>query len=170
MKPFVFCPSCGTRLPSNRDREGGATCSNCGRSWYLNAAPTAGAVIVSDERALVTMRAGDPYAGKFDVPGGFLHHDEDPITGVKREVAEELGVEIDVGFEDFLQAIPHTYGEDGDWVLALGFKARLISGVPAPADDVKEVRWTTAAEIDELDFAWEHDKELVRKALAHEPN
>jgi ADP-ribose pyrophosphatase YjhB (NUDIX family) len=168
MKPFLFCPACGARLPSTRDREGEATCTNCGRSWYLNAAPTAAAAIVSNGRALVTIRAGEPFAGKFDVSGGFLHHDEDPLIGVKREVAEELGVEIDVGYEDFLQAIPHTYGEDGDWVLALGFKARLISGVPRPADDVKDVRWVTAEEIEELDFAWEHDRELVRKALAHE--
>jgi ADP-ribose pyrophosphatase YjhB (NUDIX family) len=134
----------------------------------VNAAPTAGAVIVSDGRALVTIRAGEPYAGKVDVPGGFLHHDEDPIAGLKREVAEELGVEIDVGFTDFLQAIPHTYGADGDWVLALGFKARLVSGEPSPADDVKDVRWVTVAEIEELDFAWEHDRHLVRKALADE--
>jgi ADP-ribose pyrophosphatase YjhB (NUDIX family) len=166
MKPFLYCPSCGTRLPSDRDVEGGVTCSGCARTWYVNAAPTAGAVIVSDERALVTIRAGDPFAGKFDVPGGFIHHDEDPIAGLKREVGEELGVEIDVGFEDFIQAIPHTYGPAGDWVLALGFKARLVSGVPTPADDVKDVRWVTAEEIEGLDFAWEHDRHLVRKALA----
>ena len=168
MKPFLFCPACGARLPPTRDTEGGATCPSCGRSWYLNAAPTAGAVIVSAGRALLTIRAGDPFAGKFDVPGGFLRHDEDPITGLKREVAEELGVQIDVGYEDLLQAVPHTYGEDGDWVLALGFRARLVSGVPRPADDVKDVRWATATDIEGLDFAWEHDRKLVRKALAHE--
>ena len=41
-------------------------------------APTAGAAIVKDGRALVTVRAREPEKGKLDVPGGFLGPFEDP--------------------------------------------------------------------------------------------
>lgn len=164
MKPFRFCPACATELAPS-DAEGGSECSSCRRSWYRNMAPTAGAAIVNDGKVLATVRARDPEKGKTDVPGGFLGPDEHPIAGLKREVEEELGIQIDVEVGDCLQMVPHPYGDDGDMVLALGFVARWIGGEPAPNDDVAEIRWLTADELDAEDFAWEHDRNLLRRAL-----
>lgn len=164
MRPFHFCASCGSGLDPP-DEEGGARCASCRRIWYRNAAPTAGAAIVAGDRVLVTVRGRVPKKGQIDVPGGFLRPPEDPIAGLRREVAEELGVEIDVSNHDFIQAAPHTYGDEGDWVLALGFKARLTGGEPRPSDDVAGIRWVGEEELDGLDWAWPHDLELVRKAL-----
>jgi 8-oxo-dGTP diphosphatase len=111
------------------------------------------------------MRGTEPMKGKFDVPGGFLLAGEDPIDGLRREVREETGLEIEVSMDDCLQIVPHTYGDEGDFVLSIGFKARLVSGEPKPDDDVAELRWVTEGEIDDLDFAWDHDRDLFRKAL-----
>ena len=61
--------------------------------------------------------------------------------------------------------VPHSYGEDGDTVLSLGFKAKWVSGDPVPADDVAEIKWLTDEELDEADFAWPHDRTLLRRAL-----
>ncbi len=88
-EPFRFCPADGTPLGEPR-RSGGATCPECGRSWYRNSAPSVGAAIVEGGRALVTVRALEPERGKVDVPGGFLEVGEDPIDGLRREVSEEL--------------------------------------------------------------------------------
>jgi NADH pyrophosphatase NudC (nudix superfamily) len=167
MKPFRFCPACGNQL-SDPNGDGASHCGRCNRSWYRNAAPTAGAAIVADGRALVTTRAREPEKGRVDIVGGFLHFDENPIDGLKREAKEEIGVDIDVSNADFVQAIPHAYGPEGDWVLALGFKARLVSGDPTPSDDVAAVQWVTLPELDDLDWAWPHDRDLVRKALIDE--
>jgi ADP-ribose pyrophosphatase YjhB (NUDIX family) len=164
VKPLVFCPSCAARLEEPNE-EGGAKCPNCGRVWYRHSAPTAGAVIVQGNRALVTVRAREPEKGRVDVPGGFLHEGEHPIDGLRREVKEELGVVVDLDVEDCLSMATHRYGEDGDFVLALGFRARLVSGEPQATDDVAEIRWITKDELDGTDFAWPHDRELVRKAL-----
>ena len=165
---FEFCPRCGTRLgrvPSGAGR--GITCPSCGRTFYDNPAPTVSAAIVEGDRTLVTVRARPPEKGKVDVPGGFLTTAEGAVEGLRREVREELGVDIDVTDADFLQAAPHPYGEDGDWNLALGFRARLSGGAPHAADDVAGFAWVTLEELEALDFAWEHDRELVRKALEH---
>jgi ADP-ribose pyrophosphatase YjhB (NUDIX family) len=167
MKPFLYCPSCATRL-AEANSEGGATCPSCGREWFRDASPTAGAAIVQDGRALVTQRAREPEKGKFDVPGGFLRPGEEPIEGLKREVREELGIEIDTGLEQCISMEPHTYGPEGDFVLALGFRARLVSGDPSPADDVAAFKWVTTTDLDGLDFAWPHDRELIRRALDDE--
>ena len=166
MKDFEFCGSCGVKLPAP-NHEGERTCEQCGSSWYPSASPTAGAAIVKEGRVLVTVRGSDPYKGRIDGPGGFLMPDEHPIEGLKRELREELGLEIDVSVDDCLSMAPHRYGDDGGYVLALGFKARLVSGEPKADSDVADFRWVSHDELDDLDWAWEHDKELVRKALDH---
>jgi ADP-ribose pyrophosphatase YjhB (NUDIX family) len=163
--PFRFCPADGTPLGEPRT-SGGATCPECGRSWYRNSAPTVGAAIVRDGRALVTVRAVEPEKGKVDVPGGFLEVGEHPVDGLMREAREELGVDVEVQGNPVMLAT-HTYGPDGIWVLAIGFRARIVEGEPRPADDVAEIRWISAEEIDDIDFAWEHDRRFVRAALGN---
>ena len=101
-----------------------------------------------------------------DVPGGFLDVAEQPLDGLRREVREELGVEIDVRPEDYVQAVAHRYGEEGDWLVSLGFVARLVSGEIQPGDDVADVKWVRPEEIDGIRWAWDHDRSLVEKALA----
>ena len=164
-EPFRFCPADGTRLGDPRP-SGGVTCPLCGRSWYRNPTPAVGAAIVEGDRALVTVRAREPHRGKVDVPGGFLEVGEHPVEGLAREAREELSVDLDVDPMPVLLA-PHTYGPEGNWVLAIGFRARIVGGTPEPADDVAEIRWVGAEEVDGVDFAWEHDRGFVRAALAH---
>jgi ADP-ribose pyrophosphatase YjhB (NUDIX family) len=81
-----------------------------------------------------------------------------------REVREELGVEIEV-VEGPVLLKPHTYGPDGAYVLAIGFRVRIVSGEPNPTDDVAQIRWISTEDIDDTDFAWEHDRGFVRAAL-----
>jgi ADP-ribose pyrophosphatase YjhB (NUDIX family) len=147
--------------------EGASQCPRCNRSWYRNAAPTAGCAVLHDGKVLVVRRGRDPEKGRFDVPGGFLKLREDPLSAVKREVKEELDIEVDISEADFVQAVPHAYGDEDEWVLALGFLARFVSGTPAPNDDVAEAKWIAEDEIDGIDFAWPHDRDLVKKAFQH---
>ena len=162
-EPFRFCPADGTRLKEPRP-SGGSSCPLCGRSWYRNSAPSVGAAIVEGDKVLVTVRAREPEKGRVDVPGGFLEVGEHPVDGLAREVREELGVEVEVVGDPILLAT-HTYGEGGGWVLAIGFRVRIVEGEPDPTDDVAEIRWSSAGELDSLDFAWEHDRRFVRRAL-----
>jgi ADP-ribose pyrophosphatase YjhB (NUDIX family) len=164
MNPFRFCPACASPI-EEPDLEKGTTCENCGRVWHRNPSPTAGAAIVRDGKVLLSVRGGDPYKGKVDVPGGFLAAGESALDGLRREIREELGVEIDVSMDDCLQAEPHRYGDHGTWTIALGFHARLASGEPTASDDVADLMWVEEDELEALDFAWPHDRELARKAL-----
>lgn len=100
-----------------------------------------------------------------DLPGGFVEVGEHPRDALAREAREELGVEVEVDERPMLLAV-HTYGEDGEYVLAIGFRVRIVSGAPSPADDVAQIRWVSREEIDTLDFAWEHDRRIARLALA----
>ncbi len=163
---YRFCPADGTRLEEPRP-SGGARCPLCGRSWYRNSAPAVGAAIVRDGQALVAVRGVEPEKGRIDLPGGFVEVGEHPADGLVREAKEELGVDIDVDGTPLLLAI-HTYGADGEYVLAIGYKAHIVEGEPQPGDDVAEIKWVSSNELNEVDFAWEHDRDLVRAALADE--
>ncbi|MGI8650584.1 MAG: NUDIX domain-containing protein [Rubrobacter sp.] len=161
--PFRFCPADGNRLGPPRP-SGGVTCPICGRSFYRNSAPAVGAAIMENGKALVTVRARAPHKGMIDVPGGFIELGEHPVDALKREVMEELGVEIAVEWPPVMFA-PHRYGDDGVHALAIGFRARITSGIPSPSDDVADILHVTPDEVDSLDFAWEHDREFIRNAF-----
>ena len=167
MRPFDYCPSCSTELGARGD-EDQRTCPSCDRTWYPNSAPTAGAAIFKDGRVLVTKRGMEPFKGKFDVPGGFLRAGEDVIEGLRRELREELQIEVDVSIDDVVQMVPHPYGEENEFVLSIGFAARLVSGEIKPGSDVEEAQWITLEELDGIEFAWEHDRDLIRRVFEHE--
>ncbi|MGB3682932.1 MAG: NUDIX domain-containing protein [Rubrobacteraceae bacterium] len=162
--PYRYCPVDAAPLEKSGGSPTGMKCPECGRSWYRNSSPSTGCAIVEDGKVLVTVRAGEPEKGRVDVPGGFLEPGEHPVDALVREVDEELGVEIADIVGPLIMAV-HTYGEGGPFVLALGFAARMVEGDPKPADDVAEFRWVGADELDGLDFAWPHDRELVEIAL-----
>ena len=82
-----------------------------------------------------------PDAGLWDTLGGFLDEGEHPLDGLRRELREETGLEVEPGA--FLGTYLDTYGDDPEAtsVLNLVWEARIVSGDPAPADDVSELRW-----------------------------
>src|SRR5262249_18301991 len=95
---------------------------------------------------------------------GFLHEDELPLDGLRREVHEETGLELEP--LDFLGHWLEPY--DGRIVLCLTWMVR-ATGAPRAADDLTEVRWFTPAELpspDELAFTHSHD--VLREAVGYE--
>ena len=136
---WLFCPRCRSELA--RD-EGKVSCESCGFVAYANSAPTANGLVVDDRgRVLLARRAVEPDRGKWDLLGGFLEEGEHPIDGVRRELHEETGLEVEP--TEFLCATIDYYGsgDDARATLNLTWVARVVSGNAAPADDVDELRW-----------------------------
>jgi len=135
-------------------------CPSCGFEQWANALPAVAALAVdADGRYLLARRAHEPDAGLWDTLGGFLEEDEHPVAGLRREVLEEAGVEIEVG--EFVGAYPDRYGDGEGAPVALNLVWQVtIRGDEVelvPADDVSELRWFTEGELpgdDELAFRW----------------
>lgn len=139
---MAFCDECGSRAP---DVDGRPTCSHHGVRWrLLRNAPTAAAVIVGDAGILLARRACDPFRGKWEVPGGFVELGEHPVDAARREIAEELGVDLHVsGIVGVYLAPGHT----GQWLQTVVVEGT-ISGEPDPdPDEVTECRWFGLDEI-----------------------
>jgi len=149
------CPRCASGLLHH---ENCVECPACGYVHYAASYPTASAFVLDEEgRILLARRASEPDAGKWDVPGGFLEEGEDAIEGLRRELREETSLELEVG--DFVGTFTDTYGDGPEavHVLNLVWDARILSGRPAPADDVSELRWFPKDELPEdveLAFRW----------------
>lgn len=102
-------------------------------------------------------------AGRWEFPGGKVELGEDHLSALHRELDEELGVTVAVGAE-----LP---GPDaGVWPITSKHRmrvwfAQLQDGAPEPLEDHDELRWLTAAELDDVPWL-EGDVQIVT-ALAH---
>jgi ADP-ribose pyrophosphatase YjhB (NUDIX family) len=139
---------------------GRVECPSCGFRNYASSKPTSSALCVDDEgRVLLSKRAIPPFEGHWDFPGGFLEEGEHPLDGVRRELREEAGVEIEP--LELLGIWMDRYGSDGSAAATLNlyYAARIVDGEPEPADDVAELRWFAPEEIpyDEISFGHLHE-------------
>jgi len=72
-----FCMACGARLRTVDDNgRRRRRCSRCGWTFYDNPVLASCAVIRRRGRVLLARRANPPYAGFWDLPGGFLEAGE----------------------------------------------------------------------------------------------
>lgn len=172
MRDWRHCPRCAAdlerRVPAGDDEER-LVCPSCGLVLYENPAPTAGAIVNDREgRIMLVRRAIEPFKGKWDVPGGFIKPGEDGDDAVRRELAEELGVEAIVGVAAWV--IADTYGADGVPTLNIFYPARIESGEPAPADDVAEIAWFGADELPpDSEIAFPCVREVLARRRRGEP-
>jgi 8-oxo-dGTP diphosphatase len=105
-----------------------------------------GAAIVRDGRVLAARRTTPPVAaGRWEFPGGKVEPDESPEAALVREIAEELGVEIELTqWLDGAAPIGSTH------MLTVAL-ARIVAGDPEPTEHDR-IRWLTAAELDDVDW------------------
>lgn len=107
----------------------------------------AGAV-VQDDRLLVARRTHPAdLAGRWELPGGKADPGESDTAALRRELAEELGLAVDVG---------ERIGPDIELGHRLILRCRLARptdpGAPLRPTEHDRVRWVSAAELDGLDW------------------
>ena len=117
------------------------------------------AVFTDGERVLACRRREHLAAGgRWEFPGGKLEPGETPDAALVREIAEELGVEIEVG--DLLDAT--TSIVDGVEIGLSCYYVRVVSGCPQFSTDHDELGWFERNRLMWLNWA-EPDLPAVRK-------
>lgn len=133
-----YCPRCSTELEHS---DGRVDCPSCGFKAHSYSETTVGALVVDGDRLLLVRRARDPHGGTWDVPGGFLEEGEAPLDGLRRELEEETGLEIEPG--RFVDALLDRYGagDDAPTTLNLYWEATVVRGEARAGDDAAELGW-----------------------------
>jgi len=94
LNTFRYCPKCGSE-EFQTDSEKSLKCNDCGFRYYVNMNAAVAAIIQNDKgEILFTIRKHEPATGMLDLPGGFVDLDETAEEAVKREILEELNLEI----------------------------------------------------------------------------
>ncbi|MFH1719444.1 MAG: NUDIX domain-containing protein [Planctomycetota bacterium] len=106
MKIFDYCPSCGSKGVSF-DGVKRFYCKDCRFTYYHNVAAAVAVVLEYDGKIVLVRRSKEPRKGKLDLPGGFIDPNESAEDAVKREIKEEL--DIDVGTIRYLASCPNVY-------------------------------------------------------------
>lgn len=125
------------------------------------------AAIVRDGRVLVVRRARPPAQNLFSLPGGVVEAGETLVQALKREIREELNLDIEplelIGFREVIA--PGEGGRAERHFVILSFAARLVAGDIIVNEEVAEARWVGLAELDALPIT-DGLVEIVAAALA----
>jgi mutator protein MutT len=113
-----------------------------------------GAVVWNGNRVLLVQRAKPPAQGRWSLPGGLVEVGETAEDAVRREVAEECGIEVIVGpvlglFE------PIHRDADGRvryHFVVVDFLARYCSGELRAGDDAADLCWVAPGELERFDL------------------
>lgn len=101
-------------------------------------------------KVLLIERGNDPYKGCWAFPGGFLNMDEEALTGAKRELQEETGLE-QAYIEQF-----YTFSDvDRDprgRVISIAYLALVKIQEVKGGDDATQAKWFSMKEIPPLAF------------------
>ena len=138
----AFCPRCGqatTRIPG----EWGKKCSACGYEHYPHLHPCTITLVRDTKRGRVLLARKAEWApGRYALVAGFVDNGESLEGCVRREVKEEVGVEVDdiryVGSQNW--PFPSQ--------LMCGFVAEYAGGdVVVDTTELEDARWFPANEL-----------------------
>ncbi len=120
---------------------------------------TAG-IIINNERFLITQRKENSNQNlKWEFPGGKLEKGESPEEGLKREISEELGIEVKVG--DVFEVVYHKY--EDKTILLLCYICKYLSG-QVRAIECNDFEWVSLNNITKYDLL-EADVKIKEKIL-----
>lgn len=152
-----FCGHCGRPMELKGD-ERAVLCPGCGQVVYPRISPAIITAVVHDHKLLLARNATNP-AGRFGLVAGFVEFGETLEDTVRREVREEVGLQVtDI---QYFASQPWPFSES----LMLGFFAK-VEGDPVPHPDhveIAEAKWVTPEELPQ-----NHSNLSIAQALMQE--
>jgi len=137
---FKFCPRC--QKPLAKIGDGLINCQNCDFHFYLKPSLTTALILENSKKEiLLTKRRYPPKKNYWDTPGGFIDLKETAEQCLRREIKEELG--LDLGKITYFGSYWSYYPYKGIryQTLCLVFTAQYNNQKIVIKDDVKDYRF-----------------------------
>jgi len=96
-------------------------------------------VVLDPESRILAIKRKD--SGEWQIPGGILEAKEPLESGVRREILEETGIEVDV------ERLTGVYKHLNLDVVALVYLCTPTGGIAMPTSEALEVAWLTLEEV-----------------------
>ncbi len=134
---MLYCYNCGEKTILN------TKCTKCGSIFWKNPRCCAGSLIIFDNNLLLVRRGQEPWAGYWDIPGGYCEAHEHPKDCAIREAKEETGLDIEITNYHgiWLDTISETsiYGDN----ICIYYTARPINDNLKILDknEILEIKW-----------------------------
>lgn len=130
------------------------------------------AYVLSPDRRQVLLvhrnaRQDDEHLGKYNGLGGKVEDNEDVLTGIRREIREEAGIEC--GAMQLRGTISWPYfGRNGEHWFGLIFLVQTFEGTPYPRNPEGDLRWVDVDRIMELPM-WDGDRHFLPLVFDGDP-
>jgi NADH pyrophosphatase NudC (nudix superfamily) len=163
---WQFCPYCGEKA-FRAGVENFMQCEKCLNKFYINASGAVACIIENaQDEILLTRRAFEPAMGMLDLPGGFVNIDETAEDAVRREIKEELNLEIAAMQYIGSSHNHYPYGGMMYFTLDLGFKCSVtdFTGMQV-ADDVVEYLFLQPDKINMQEICFHSIKNILQLYL-----
>jgi mutator protein MutT len=100
-------------------------------------------LIFEGGKILLVERGQEPLKGYWSIPGGIVESGEKLEDAIRREVAEETGLDVEpyAMFEIFERIIPDAQSKPEYHYVLIDYLCRRLSGEPAAASDASRVEW-----------------------------
>lgn len=122
------------------------------RAYPEHPRPSCHALIHDGARVLLIERASEPFKGYWGLPGGAVELGETVAEALRREVAEETGLQIELeqllGYKDAISRDPD--GQVRYHYVVFYYLARPAGGRLQPASDAAGARWVDPRTLDGL--------------------
>ena len=102
-----------------------------------------GALIFDGDSILLAERGHEPLKGWWSLPGGILETGETLLNGIRREVREETGLEVEPEaiFEIFERIMPDAEGRTEYHYVLIDYTCRVVGGALEAGSDVSHAVW-----------------------------
>lgn len=155
LKSIRYCPACGS-LKLSKCEFKRIQCGNCQFSLYFNAAAAVALVLYNEkDEILLATRAREPGINLLDLPGGFIDPFETAESAAKREIKEELN--IDIHRLEYISTAYNVYPFNNVeyQTVDIGYACALGSTVKMDIDsELKKVEWLHYQAINKNHFAF----------------
>lgn len=164
MENMPFCPKCGNKT-LQYDGEKKWSCI-CGFTLYNNVAGAVAVLIKCGEEYLFTKRNQEPKAGKLDLAGGFVDPKESAEITCKRELYEEMNLEIDETQLIYLGSLPNVYQyKNIDYnTIDLFYLYEMMekTEVKLELKEISEIQWISTKNLNLGDIAFDSQKKFLK--------
>lgn len=165
--PYRFCPYCATALVQ-KDVYGQErlVCPACTFVHFQDPKVAVIGLVTHAEQVLLIQRGINPEKGKWALPGGYMDAGEMPEAALRRELVEE--VNLDICVTELISIFPMITSRAKGQGIVLAYSATVADPMAITltcADDACDAGWFTAALLP-TDLAFESTRTLLKNWIS----